>query len=88
MQNAGKNFERATASGAWRKLRPITRTLTSPTIAARAWTAWKHANVDHGLQASDLTEEGRSLCFCGAEIDIASMAEPVTAAHMIETVDG
>jgi len=31
------------------------------------------------------TQEGRARCFCGAEIDIASMDGHVTAAHMTET---
>jgi hypothetical protein len=44
-------------------------------------------NVGDGLQASDPTQQGRSRCFCGAEIDIASMAGHVTAAHMTETAD-
>jgi hypothetical protein len=32
-------------------------------------------------------QERRALCFCGAEIDIVSMARHVTAAHMTETAD-
>jgi hypothetical protein len=31
--------------------------------------------------------QGRARCFCGAEIDIASMGGHVTAAHMTETAD-
>jgi len=58
--------------------------LTSPTIAARACTAWKQAMWETGCKLPTQTQEGRAGCFCGAEIDISSMQPHVTTAHMIE----
>ena len=40
-----------------------------------------------GSKLPTQTQQGRARCFCGAEIDIASMSGHVTAAHMIETAD-
>jgi hypothetical protein len=53
---------------------------------------YRRARLD-GMEADDVgscklptqTQEGRARCFCGAEIDIASMDGHVTAAHMTET---
>ena len=54
---------------------------------ARAWTAWKQTMWETGHKLPTQTQEGRARCFCGAEIDIASMDGHVRAAHMIETAD-
>jgi hypothetical protein len=62
----------------------VTPTLTSPTIAARAWTAWKQAMWERGRKLPTQIQEGRARCFCGAEIDIANMDRHVTAPHMTE----
>jgi hypothetical protein len=42
-------------------------------------------DVGTGCKLPTQTQEGRARCFCGAEIDIASMDGHVTAAHMTET---
>jgi hypothetical protein len=73
---------------AWRKLRPnYTDADFADYRRARAWTAWKQAMWATGCKLPTQTQEGRSRCFCGAEIDIASMDGHVTAAHMTETAD-
>jgi hypothetical protein len=79
---------RSQFDAAWRKLRP---SYTDADFAdyrrARAWTAWKQTMWATGCKLPTQAQEGRSRCFCGAEIDIASMDGHVRAAHMIETAD-
>jgi hypothetical protein len=48
-------------------------------------TAWKYAMWDAGCKLPTQTAEGRSRCFCGAEITIANIDEHVYAAHMEPT---
>jgi len=48
----------------------------------RASTAWKYAMWDAGCKLPTQMADGRSPCFCGAEIDIASMDQHIYAAHM------
>ena len=48
----------------------------------RAFDVWKHAMWDAGLKLQTQTEDGRSTCFCGAEIGIADVESHVLAAHM------
>ena len=51
---------------------------------ARAWTAWKERMWKDGRKLPTQTQDGRSRCFCGVEIDISGMASHVRAAHMTE----
>jgi hypothetical protein len=44
-------------------------------------------DVGNGRKLPTQTQEGHARCFCGAEIDIASMDGHVTAAHMNEAAD-
>jgi hypothetical protein len=48
----------------------------------RASTAWSYAMWDHGCKVPTQMADGRSCCFCGAEITIANMHEHIYAAHM------
>jgi hypothetical protein len=48
----------------------------------RAWTAWKYAMHDTGTKMPTLVQSGRSRCFCGAPIDIASSSRHVYEAHI------
>src|ERR1700747_161410 len=48
----------------------------------RAFDAWKHQMWDAGLKLPTQTEDGRSTCFCGAEIGIADVESHVYATHM------
>jgi hypothetical protein len=48
----------------------------------RASTAWKYAMWDAGCKLPTQTADGRSRCFCGAEIGIADMDQHICAAHM------
>jgi hypothetical protein len=48
----------------------------------RASTAWKYAMWDAGCKLPTQTAEGRSRCFCGAEIGIGDMDQHIYAAHM------
>jgi|ERR1700677_968140 N-acetylneuraminic acid mutarotase len=44
-------------------------------------TAWKYAMWDAGKKLPTQLPGGRSLCFCGAAIDIAGVNAHVRAAH-------
>jgi hypothetical protein len=48
----------------------------------RASTAWKYAMRDAGCRLPTQTADGRSRCFCGAEITITDTDEHIQAAHM------
>jgi hypothetical protein len=50
----------------------------------RAWTAWKYTMHDTGTRLPTQLPSGRSHCFCGATIDIASTGRHVYEAHMTE----
>jgi hypothetical protein len=50
----------------------------------RAWTAWKYAMQESGCRMPAQNANGRSRCFCGAEIDLKNTEEHVYAAHMAE----
>jgi hypothetical protein len=49
----------------------------------RASTAWKYAMWDAGCKLPARSADGWARCFCGAEIDIASMDKHTYDAHMI-----
>ena len=86
-QGTAADFDQARSQfeAAWRRVRP---SYTDADFAdyrrARAWTAWKQTMWETGRKLPTQTQEGRSRCFCGAEIDISSMQPHVTTAHMIE----
>jgi hypothetical protein len=48
----------------------------------RAWAAWKYAMHDTGMKMPTQFPSGRSRCFCGAAINIASTCRHVYEAHM------
>jgi hypothetical protein len=48
----------------------------------RASTAWKYAMWDAGCKMPTQTPDGRSRCFCGAEIETKTASEHVYTAHM------
>ena len=50
----------------------------------RAHEAWKHAMWEAGCKLPTQMPDGRSRCFCGAEIDIAGTEQHVYTAHMVE----
>jgi hypothetical protein len=82
-EGTAADFDQARSQfgAAWRKLRPnYTDADFADYRRARAWTAWKQAMWATGCKLPTQTQEGRSRCFCGAEIDIASMERHVTAA--------
>jgi len=47
-----------------------------------AFDRWKHAMWDAGCTLPTQVAEGRSRCFCGADITIADSAQHVYSAHM------
>ena len=49
----------------------------------RAHEAWKHAMREAGCKLPTEMADGRSRCFCGAEIDIAGTEQHVYTAHMV-----
>jgi hypothetical protein len=74
---------RAAFETAWRRLLPrLTETDFQEYRRERAVTAWKYAMRDAGCRMPTQLPDGRSRCFCGAEIDIAGTDKHVYAAHM------
>jgi len=67
---------------AWRQLLP---TLTEVNFQAwrdqRDWTAWRYTMHARGCRLPTQSADGRSLCFCGEVITIASMVPHVYALH-------
>ena len=53
----------------------------------RASHAWMRAMWDAGCRLPTQTADGLSQCFCGADIDMASMDEHIYAAHMGAVLD-
>jgi hypothetical protein len=47
----------------------------------RDWTAWKYAMRTARCPLPTAAANGRSRCFCGAEIDMKDMLQHVLAAH-------
>jgi hypothetical protein len=47
----------------------------------RDFTAWKYAMWDAGMKMPTQNQDGRSRCFCGAEITIANADDHIRAAH-------
>jgi hypothetical protein len=73
---------RAAFRKAWRELLP---TLTEANFQMwrdqRDWTAWKYRMHDCGCRMPTGAPAGRSRCFCGGVIDIASMVPRVYSVH-------
>jgi hypothetical protein len=70
---------------AWRNLRnAFTNDDFTEYRYAHAWTTWKQRMWKEGGKLPTQTQDGRSRCFCGVEIDISGMAAHVKAAHMTE----
>ena len=85
-----KSFDaaRATFDASWQWLLPkLTEADFDEWRRQRAWDAWKQAMWDAGLKLPTQVAEGRSTCFCGAEIGIGDVERHVLAAHM-EQVSG
>lgn len=45
------------------------------------WTAWKYRMRDEGMPMPTQADNGRSRCFCGAEITIASVTAHIRTYH-------
>jgi hypothetical protein len=73
---------RAAFRKAWRELLPsLTEANFEEWRDQRDWTAWKYQMHDCGCRMPTQNPHGRSCCFCGERISIASMAPHVYAAH-------
>jgi hypothetical protein len=82
-----KSFEAARAAfdEAWRFLLPkFTEADFTEYRRDRAFDAWKHAMWDAGCKLPTQLADGRSICFCGAEITIADVEQHVYAQHMVD----
>jgi hypothetical protein len=80
-----KSFDaaRATFEAAWQWLLPkLTEADFTEWRRQRTWDAWKQAMWDAGLKLPTQVADGRSTCFCGAEIGIADVEQHVLMAHM------
>jgi hypothetical protein len=62
---------------------PRSRKPTSLSTGNRAHEAWKHAMRKAGCKLPTQVPDGRSRCFCGAEIDIAGTKQHVYTAPMV-----
>src|SRR5262245_32447300 len=81
-EGAAYEFARARADfdSAWREMRPqITEADFMEQRRERAHTAWKHEMWESGCKLPTQSPEGRSRCFCGAEIDIKGAERHVYA---------
>ena len=47
-----------------------------------AWTRWKYEMCEAGCRMPTQMTDGRSRCFCGAEIDNGSTHDHIIACHM------
>jgi len=71
-------FERA-----WREIEPeITEADRVEHRRERAYTAWKYNMWVTGCRMPTQSASGRSQCYCGAEIDSASVGPHIAAEHM------
>ncbi|WP_439398791.1 hypothetical protein ACRQ5Q_15380 [Bradyrhizobium sp. PMVTL-01] len=80
----GASFEecRAAFERAWLKLKPtLTAANYEPWRDQRDATAWKHRMWAEKLLMPTQTRDGRSRCFCGAEITNATIHHHVRKAH-------
>ena len=79
-------FDRACAAfeAAWREYLP---NCTDADFEAyrrqQAWTRWKFTMQELGRKLPTEVPEGRSRCFCGAVIDVATMNRHVSTVHMV-----
>jgi hypothetical protein len=80
----GKDLEEARVGfeAAWARLAP-TKTEAHFELwrYQRDFTAWKYRMWDEKCQMPTQRSDGRSKCFCGAEITIASIPQHVREAH-------
>jgi hypothetical protein len=80
-----RSFDEARAAfeAAWHDLLPkLTKEDFDRYRRQEAFDRWKHAMWDAGCKLPTQVAEGRSRCFCGAEISIADSTQHVYAAHM------
>lgn len=76
---------KAAFESAWDVLRPqITPKMRDEWLKHQALTTWKYAMWDAGCRMPTATTDGRSRCFCGAEIRVGDTDQHVYAAHMID----
>ena len=74
---------RAAFEQAWRVIEPqITEADRLEHRRERAWTAWKQQMWKCGCKLPAQIAGGRSQCYCGAEIDSASVDRHIAAEHM------
>jgi hypothetical protein len=81
-RGAGTNQAFAAFEAAWRVYLP---NCTDADFEAyrrqRAWTRWQYTMQELGRKLPTEIPEGRSRCFCGAVIDVATMGDHVYARH-------
>jgi hypothetical protein len=73
---------RADFEAAWRRISPMqTEADFQKWRDERDSTAWKYKMRDTGMRMPTQNVDGRSRCFCGAEIDIRGTEDHIRAAH-------
>jgi hypothetical protein len=76
------DFQAARAASAWSVFLPKrTEADFEEWRRDRASTAWKYAMWDAGCKLPTQMADGRSRCFCGAEITIVNTAEHIYSVH-------
>lgn len=74
---------RAAFMKAWENLDPqVTPEMRERWLYEQAFTAWKYAMWDAGCLMPTQKAEGRSRCFCGAEITIGNTDEHILQVHV------
>ncbi len=80
-----KNFDEARAAfeAAWNEMLPrLTESESAEYQRHEAFDRWKHAMWDAGCKLPTQVAEGRSVCFCGAAIEIADVERHIYADHL------
>lgn len=68
---------------AWEKLEPhVTPAMRAEWLEHQAFTAWKARMRDERCKMPTQNPDGRSRCFCGAEITTENADAHIRAAHM------
>ena len=87
-EGTATDFDQARSAfeAAWNRVLPLcTATDFAKYRRQRAWNSWKQTMWDKGCKLPTQTPAGRAQCFCGAAIEIRTMATHVYTEHMSET---
>lgn len=83
---ASFNHARAAFEKAWKTYLPKCKDADFDVWRRQqAIVRWKYAMWDAGCKLPTQMPDGRSRCFCGAEIEIRTVTDHIYTAHLVET---